>query len=275
MRIQFTIVVVLLFTVLMVCADETLPVLRVGTDVYTNVTVTRVTATDIYFTHDKGMGNAKLKKLEPALQQHFNYDAAKGAAVEQQQKSANAQQATSAASSGSATDPKAAMEDAIARVKAIINQPVTQLPRTPDMAVSRYPNWFHEGAEKPDFDTVDIRGTQDLQYGRDEYISSDLNPGVVFRGREVEFNSMTKYFYVDRSVPKCRLSEAEMLEINRLYRIIGSCEKKLDALQHPEPPLAAARVYVTEHRQTIIIGAAGAIVLLLIIRALTKKRPAG
>jgi hypothetical protein len=256
----------------MAYADETLPVLKVGVDVYTNITVTRVTTTDIYFTYDKGMGNAKLKKLDPAMQQHFHYDAAKGAAVEQQQKAAAAPQADAAAGGGNATDPKAAMEEAIARVKVIVNQPVTQLPRTPDMAVGAYPYWFHPGAGKPDFDTVDIRGSQDLQYGKFEYVSSDLNPGVVFRGREVEFNPLTKYFYADRSLPKSRLSEAEMVEINRLYRIIGSCEKKLYALQHPEPPLAVAHAYLTEHKQNFIIGTAAAIVLLLLVRALTKRR---
>ena len=49
-------------------------------------------------------------------------------------------------------------------------------------------------------------------------------------GRELEFNAMTKYFYVDRTLPKKRLTEAEMLEINRLYRVIGSTEQKLAQL---------------------------------------------
>ena len=46
----------------------------------------------------------------------------------------------------------------------------------------------------------------------------------MFIARNLEFNAMTKYFYVDRTLPKARLSEPEMLEINRLYRIIGSVE---------------------------------------------------
>ena len=49
-------------------AGDTLPVLKVGSEVYSNVTVTKVTATDIYFSHARGMGNAKLKNLDPALQ---------------------------------------------------------------------------------------------------------------------------------------------------------------------------------------------------------------
>lgn len=72
-------------------ADETLPYLKVGSQVYSNVTVTEVTATDIYFNHAQGMGNAKLKLLAPDLQKHFHYDAAKAGEIEKQQKEANAQ----------------------------------------------------------------------------------------------------------------------------------------------------------------------------------------
>ena len=71
------------------------------------------------------------------------------------------------------------------------------------------------------------------------YVTSDLNPGVVFVGLQLEFNAMTKYFYLDRSVPKKKLTQAEMVEINRLYRIIGHCEQQLARLQNPEPVAAA------------------------------------
>ncbi|MDB6121823.1 MAG: hypothetical protein JWQ71_816 [Pedosphaera sp.] len=124
------------------------------------------------------------------------------------------------------------MADAIRQVTAIINQPVTPIPQTPEMEPSiSEPGWFHDGAIKPDFNTVDVRTTQDLQYDKRDYVTSDVNPGVVFNGHLIEFNSMTKYFYTDRSMPKKRLTEAEMVEINRLYRIIGSCEKKLQKKQ--------------------------------------------
>jgi len=72
-------------------ADEKLPELRVGSQIYSNVTVTTVTATDIYFTHSGGMGNAKLKQLSPELQRHFGYDAKQAAAAEQKQAVANTQ----------------------------------------------------------------------------------------------------------------------------------------------------------------------------------------
>jgi len=66
-------------------ADGVLPVLTVKGEVYSNVTVTAVTATDVFFTHSKGMGNAKLKDLDPKMQVYFNYDPAKDAVEEQKQ----------------------------------------------------------------------------------------------------------------------------------------------------------------------------------------------
>jgi cytochrome c biogenesis protein CcmG, thiol:disulfide interchange protein DsbE len=66
-------------------ADEFLPMLKANGNVYSNITVTTVTATDVFFTYSNGMGNAKLKNLTPELQKHFNYDAAKGAQAEKQQ----------------------------------------------------------------------------------------------------------------------------------------------------------------------------------------------
>jgi len=113
-------------------------------------------------------------------------------------------------------------EDAQAeqRVTAIVNQPVTHLPRTAQAAVFS-PGWFHDGAPVPDFAGVDIRKTQEFPYARYTYVTSDVNPKEMFVGAELEFNAMTQYFYADRALPKKRLSEKEMLEIDRLYRVIG------------------------------------------------------
>ena len=72
-------------------ADENLPSLKVGDMVYTNVTITKVTATDIFFTSSAGMGNAKLKNLDPVLQKHFHYDAAKAGELEKARAQANSQ----------------------------------------------------------------------------------------------------------------------------------------------------------------------------------------
>jgi hypothetical protein len=54
-------------------AEEFLPVLKANGRVYVNVTVTSVTKTDISFFSASGVGNAKLKSLDPDLQQHFHY----------------------------------------------------------------------------------------------------------------------------------------------------------------------------------------------------------
>src|SRR5437870_1897902 len=79
-------------------ADETLPVLRVGTDVYSNVTITAVTATDIYFTSAKGVANAKLKNLDPELQKHFKFVAASPDAANTKQNPAGNSSVPSASS---------------------------------------------------------------------------------------------------------------------------------------------------------------------------------
>ena len=163
---------------------------------------------------------------------------------------------------------KSQMNDAIFRVQDIVNQPVTRLKRMPNMVdVAVYsPGWFHEGATKPDFNTVDVRTTQQMVYADHQYVTSDLNPGVVFLGHELEFNSMTKYFITDRSVPKKKLTEAEMLEINRLYRVIGHCEQQLDELQNPEPFLAKIQRLITTHKPVLGVVAALLLVLFYLIR---------
>jgi len=87
---------IIVFASLLVCAewvgaaDEHLVALRVGSETYSNVTVTMVTATDLYFTHSRGFGNAKLKNLDPDVQKLFHYDPAKAADKEKLQTDAQA-----------------------------------------------------------------------------------------------------------------------------------------------------------------------------------------
>ena len=127
---------------------------------------------------------------------------------------------------------EAQLKDAMDTVRSIVNHPVQPIGRTAEMQVSTYrPGWFHQGSTKPDFNNVDVRKTQDIKYGQNQFVTSDLNPVLVWLGSQVEYNSMTKYFYTDYSVPKKKLTEDEMLEINRLYRIIGRCEQELAELQ--------------------------------------------
>lgn len=71
-------------------ADEFFSSLNTREEVYTNVTVTTVTATDIYFTHAHGLASAKLKDLDPELQKHFHFNASKSAEIEKAQARATA-----------------------------------------------------------------------------------------------------------------------------------------------------------------------------------------
>jgi hypothetical protein len=57
----------------------------------------------------------------------------------------------------------------------------------------------------------------------------------MWAAKDLEFNSMTKYFYLDRTLPKKKLTEAEMLEINKLYRVIGQCVVELNMLGYNAP----------------------------------------
>ncbi len=110
-------------------AEEKLPMRKAGSATYSNITVTKVTATNIFFISDRGLANAALKNLDPAWQNR-------------------------------------------------------------------------------------------------------QNPKVVYIGPELEFNLMTQCFYTNWSVPKKKLNESEMLEINRHYRIIGQDEDKLAGSQN-------------------------------------------
>jgi hypothetical protein len=127
---------------------------------------------------------------------------------------------------------KLQIKNAVDRVVAIVNQPVPTVPLTAELGAGVWDNgWFHPGAVKPDFDHVDIRNTQETDsYSKFNYVTSNLNPGVAFPGSEIEFNTMTKFFYRDRTLPKKRLSMQEMVEVNRLYRIIGAASSRLAAL---------------------------------------------
>jgi len=66
-------------------AGEIFPTLQVGSETYSNVTVTSVSKTDIYFTYADGMANVKIKKLSPELQEHFNFNPELAQAIELKQ----------------------------------------------------------------------------------------------------------------------------------------------------------------------------------------------
>jgi hypothetical protein len=168
---------------------------------------------------------------------------------------------------------KAQKNDAIFKVQDIVNQPVTHLKRTPEMGDVAYyrDGWFHPGAETPDFDRVDVRTTQQFVYVGQKYVTSDANPGEVFLGSELEFNPMTKYFYTDRSVPKKKLTDDEMLEINQLYRVIGHCNDQLFDLENPLPPLTRIHMWITTHK--IVVGAIVGVLLMMLVFTRKSRAP--
>ena len=62
-----------------------LDTLKVGSKVYSNVTVVGASATDLYFSHNQGITNVKLKYTELTVQQKFHYDPKSAADAEKQQ----------------------------------------------------------------------------------------------------------------------------------------------------------------------------------------------
>lgn len=89
---------------------EKFPTLKVGSEVYSNVVVTSVTGTDIYFSHSRGIGNAKLKNLAPEVQKTFHFDSAKASDLEKQQADSNARYAQATLDAAAATPKTNAQE---------------------------------------------------------------------------------------------------------------------------------------------------------------------
>lgn len=81
--------------------------LKVGSQTFSNVTIVGMNATDVYFTHDKGMSNAKLKYLDPEVQKRLQFDPKAAASAEREHLQEDAKfQSNLAAKAG--TTPKAA-----------------------------------------------------------------------------------------------------------------------------------------------------------------------
>jgi hypothetical protein len=215
-------------------AAEMFPAPGTGSNTDNHATATGMTSTATTLVSNKGLTNVTLKDPVPAAQKTSPTDGALATAYPSR-KSAGSQsrfRVSGTNQPSSVTDVKAELAGAIARVKEIVNQPVEGLPRKSGMSVATAsPGWFRPGAVKPDFNKVDIRNTQEFPYEQYEYVTSDPNPNIVYSGPELEFNPMTKYFYTDRTTPKKKLNESEMLEINRLYRIIGQDEDQLAGAQ--------------------------------------------
>ncbi len=179
------------------------------------------------------------------------------------------------------------------QVEAIVCQPVPAYRRDDSYRISIYgPGWFHPGANTPDFNNVDVRKSQELSYAAHPWVSSDITPTMMFRGSDLEFNSMTKLFYTNRDLPKKKLMEAEMVQINSLYRIIGHCRSEIERLQLPleaetaatadtqddtngtAPPKAIEAIERIPQQTRILYGSIGIgtlLVLAVVFRLVRKK----
>jgi hypothetical protein len=131
------------------------------------------------------------------------------------------------------------LREAVARVREIVNQPVTQLPVDVAMSIGTYNGWYGGRPPPPDFENADVRTTQDTSHYQDhDYGTSPLKPGIAFKLDEVAYNSQLNFFYVDPTVPKKKLSQNELEEINGLYREIGNDLTVLKSLGITDPERA-------------------------------------
>jgi len=76
---------VFLLAVTVEAAEIKLDTMKVGDKVYTNVSVTSFSTTDVYFSHSKGVSSAKIRTLEPAVQKLLDYNPSVADAMERQQ----------------------------------------------------------------------------------------------------------------------------------------------------------------------------------------------
>jgi len=79
----------LIFALLSACTLAAAPLkldtLKVGSKTFYKVTTIGANATDLYFTHTKGISNVKLRLLPPDVQKHFEYDPNESAETERAQ----------------------------------------------------------------------------------------------------------------------------------------------------------------------------------------------
>lgn len=68
----------------LVAAPAKFDSLKVGSRTFRNVTVIGYNATDLYFTHTKGISNVKLRLLPEDLQKRFEYDPTESAEIERE-----------------------------------------------------------------------------------------------------------------------------------------------------------------------------------------------
>jgi cytochrome c biogenesis protein CcmG, thiol:disulfide interchange protein DsbE len=97
-----------------------LDTLTVGTQTYSNVTITSLTPSDVYFTHSRGLANAKLNRLDPALQNRLGFDAAQATRAQQDQTRSQARYLQTLGTPPPATNP---VPQAEITARSLLNQP--------------------------------------------------------------------------------------------------------------------------------------------------------
>jgi thiol-disulfide isomerase/thioredoxin len=97
--------------------------LKVGSVTFTNVTVVGANATDLFFTHNNGISNVKLRLLSPALQKQFHYDATEAELAEREQADADSQYQTYFLTNAVETNRRL-KEKVAAQTEAIINSKI-------------------------------------------------------------------------------------------------------------------------------------------------------
>jgi hypothetical protein len=115
--------------------DEHFATLKAGSEVYSNVTVTSATTSQIYFTHSRGIGGAKLKELDADLQSHFHYDATTAASAELRRIQEDAQYRQNIASASATNRSSASLESA--SKSATVNGEAAQVQTVTQSASSR------------------------------------------------------------------------------------------------------------------------------------------
>ena len=98
LTLSFLLLLLLMVQGLSAAPAPTLAYLKVGHQVYSNVTILGANATDLYFTSDRGISNVKLRLLDPKLQKRFHFDPQAAAEIEKQQEKDDKQYYNSIAS---------------------------------------------------------------------------------------------------------------------------------------------------------------------------------
>jgi hypothetical protein len=139
----------------------------------------------------------------------------------------------------SLSEARRKLETALANAREIINQPVPSVPVTPQMlknSEQHLDGWMYLPAQTPAFMFAHVEDTQALDTWGAEWVTCNLTPGLAFRAKDLETNAQTRFFYMDLTLPKKRLSAEEMAQLDVIYHQIGMYAAYLQRAGHPWTP---------------------------------------